>query len=164
MSAAQQPSPSPRPQERERGRGTCVTWLLPGASKYLVRVDAEHLSPQPAVAVDPARAVAPFDRNERSERSRCFERRAEPRVIAQSAAEAGIVHRRVIEKPVNSDQPAGAPCEGGAKDRAAVVADERRWVPAQPVVERAERITAEPVEVVTAHPGPLDSGDQPGRE
>ena len=115
------------------------------------------------VRVDALEAVAPLDRDQRPERRRRLERRTEASVVAQAAAKSRIVHRRANRRSHRDARACPADQrERAAQDGAAIIADQRRRIAVKPVVERAERVPAEAIEIAARHPRALDRATSRG--
>src|SRR5438045_1317474 len=121
-------------------------------SENFVAADSHDLRTVPAVGVDALHAIAPLDREQCAERRRALERGAEAGEIAQSAAEPRIMHLGGIGESVEPYRFCNGPCGRRAQHRAPIIANERRRVSVQTIVERAERVPAEPIEIVAGHP------------
>src|SRR5689334_21256601 len=129
-------------------------------SEDLVRGDANHVRAGAAIRVDATQPVPPLDGREHAEGSGRFERRAESRVVARSGSKSGIVNLRCIEEPIDPERPRGGPANRAPENVAAIVPDQRRWIPVQAVVERPEGVAAEAIEIVPIHPGRFESSSK----
>src|SRR6188474_3046436 len=78
-------------------------------SEYLYAADPDDLRAKRAVRVDAAESVAPFEREQRPERSGRFGRAPDTGVVAQPLAESGIVGPCRIEEAVDPHQFRHAP-------------------------------------------------------
>src|SRR5215213_9975047 len=102
-----------------------------------------------AVGIDALEPVAPLEGQQRPERARCFNGAADTSVWTKGGTKSGVAHRRRVEKPIEPDRLGQRECRGRAQYGAAIVANQRRRIAAQPIVERAERVAAEAIEIAS---------------
>src|SRR6266545_538834 len=120
------------------------------ASKDFVTAEPHHLRTLASVRINAGESVSPFDRQQRSERTGRFERAAETRVVTKTGTKSWIVHRSAVRETIEADG-AERKRRRGPQHRAAIVPNQRRRISVQAIVERAERVTAEAVEIAPAH-------------
>src|SRR5687767_2642850 len=137
--------------------------VRPAGSEHLIPADAHHLRTAASIRVEALETVSPLDRHQRAERRRDFRGGPDPGVTLRGTAEAGIADVGRIEESVDAQEPSCRPRRRRPDDGAAVVANQRRRVPAQAIVEAAEVIAAETIEVVAGHPCRFDAADEARR-
>src|SRR3954451_1887701 len=75
-----------------------------GRSEDLVARQPDHVRAEAAVGLDAAQAVPPFECEQRADRRRRLERRADTGVVAKAAAESRVVYGRGVEETVDADR------------------------------------------------------------